>query len=275
MYPILFHLGPITVYSFGFFLVVAYLIATFIFWKEGKRQGYNEEKLLDLSLIALIGAFISGRVFFIFTNYDLFQGDLGLMITFWEGGFTYYGAVLGLLLAVFLVTRKWKWPFLQIADFGVLASMAAYVIVKIGTFLAGIDYGTLTSLPWGFELATVSGSRHPVQIYEAFFVGSFFIVMKVAYEKNLKSTNFRSGKVFFLAVFVLAVARLIFGFLRGDVTYISGVRLDQIVSLLVAIAAVFSIYYLRLRDLRRDIGAIVKSLLSINSKALKELRFWR
>ena len=179
MFPILFRFGPITVYSFGFFLVVAYLIGTFIFWKEGKRQGYNEEKLLDLSLIALLGSFIGGRVFFIITNYDFFQDNPQAIITFWEGGFSYYGAVFGLVLAVFLLGKKWKWTFLQVADFGVLAVIAAYITIKVGMFLAGINYGTLTSLPWGIEFETVSGTRHPVQIYEAFFSSLFFIVMNL------------------------------------------------------------------------------------------------
>lgn len=275
MYPILFHLGPITVYSFGLFLIIAYLLATFIFWKEGKRQGYNEEKLLDLSLIALIAAFIGGRAFFVFTNYKSFHGNWQSVLTFWEGGSTFYGVVIGVLMVVFLVSKKWKWPFLQIADFGILASLAAYVVVKIGAFLAGIDYGTLTTLPWGIEFSTVAGARHPVQIYEALLIGLLFIVMKIAYEKNLKSTNFRSGKVFFFSAFILAVSRLVFGFLREDVTYIYGVRIDQITSLLVAMIAVFSIYYLGLRDLRHDSEMSVKFLLSINSKALKKFRFWR
>lgn len=275
MYPILFHLGPITVYSFGLFLIAAYLLATFIFWKEGKRQGYSEEKLLDLSLVVLIAAFIGGRAFFVFTNYELFHGNWQSVLTFWEGGFTFYGVLIGVLMAVFLVSKKWKWPLLQIADFGILASIAAYGVVKIGTFLAGIDYGTLTTLTWGIEISTVAGARHPVQIYEAAFIGLFFIVMKVAYEKNLKSTNFRSGKVFFFSAFILAVSRLIFGFLRGDVTYISGVGLDQITSLLVAMMAVFSIYYLGLRDIRQDVEVLVKSILSINGRTLKKLSFWR
>ena len=275
MFPILFHLGPITVYSFGFFLVIAYLVGTFIFWKEGKRQGYSEEKLLDLSLIALLGAFIGSRVFFILINYGLFLDNPQSVITFWDGGFSYYGAVIGLLTAVFFVGKKWKWPFLQIADFGILASIAAYIAIKIGTFLAGVNYGTLTSLPWGVELVNVSGARHPIQIYEVFFLSVFFIVMKVGYEKNLKSTNFRSGKIFFTSVFVLALSEFIFRFFRGDITSIYEVRMDQVISLLVAMTAVSSIYYLKLRDFKQDVEGAIKTILSINNRALKKLKFWR
>lgn len=50
MYPILFQLGPVTIYSYGFFLALAYLAATYILWREGKKQGFQEEKLIDLSI---------------------------------------------------------------------------------------------------------------------------------------------------------------------------------------------------------------------------------
>ena len=73
MLPILFKLGPITIYSFGFFLTLAYLAATFILWREGKRQGYNEEKLLDLSVISLIAALVGGRIYYVLINFHQFS----------------------------------------------------------------------------------------------------------------------------------------------------------------------------------------------------------
>ena len=275
MYPILFQLGSVTVYSFGFFLIIAYIAVAFIFWKEGKRQGYPEEKLLDLSLIALISAFVGGRAFFVFTHYDLFRKQLLSIFSFWEGGFVFYGALVGVLAAVFVTCRKWKWPFLQIADFGALAALAAYTLVKIGALFAGIDFGTPTSLPWGVEFENLDGARHPVQLYEAVSAAVFFIVMRLAYERNLKSANFRSGRVFFISVFLVSVSRFFLGFLQADVTYFSGLRLDQIVSLLVAIVAVFSIYYLKLRDFNNDFETAVKTALSINSRAFRKIKFWR
>src|SRR3989344_4656347 len=138
MYPIIFRLGPVTVYSLGVFLVTAYLLATFIFWKEGKKQGYQEEKLLDLSLISLVSAFMGGRLLFVLTHSELFRGNLSSIFAFWEGGLTFYGALSGVLIASYLTCRKWKWPLLQIADFGALSALAAYILVKIGAFFAGV-----------------------------------------------------------------------------------------------------------------------------------------
>ena len=274
MYPIIFHLGSVTVYSLGVFLVLAYLLATFIFWKEGRKQCYREEKLLDLSLISLIAAFIGGRLLFVLIHSELFRGNLPSIFAFWEGGLTFYGALSGILIAGYLTCRKWKWPLLQIADFGALSALAAYTLVKIGTFFAGTDVGILTNLPWGVQFVTVSSTRHPVQLYEAIFVGVAFILMRIAYEKNIKSASFRSGKIFFFSVFLLFFSRFLFGFLREDFTYLFGEKLDLIISLLVAIVAIFSIYYLGLRDLKSDFEVLVKNILSINTRALRKMKFW-
>src|SRR4030067_2470800 len=98
MLPILFKIGPITIYSFGFFLVLAYLAAAFILWREGKRQGYNEEKLLDLSVISLIAAITGARFYFVLLNWDLFRESPVSSLFFWQGGFAYHGALVAFLL---------------------------------------------------------------------------------------------------------------------------------------------------------------------------------
>src|SRR4030042_1321874 len=95
MLPVLFKIGPVTIYSFGFFLTVAYFVATFILWREGKRQGYNEEKLLDLSVISLIAAILGGRVYYLFLNWQFFSDEPVRAFYFWEGGFAYHGALVG------------------------------------------------------------------------------------------------------------------------------------------------------------------------------------
>src|SRR3990167_4957649 len=243
MLPILFKLGPITIYSFGFFLTLAYLAATFILWREGKRQGYNEEKLLDLSVISLIAALVGGRIYYVLINWQQFadepgsilafwQGyneekllDLsvisliaalvggriyyvlinwqqfadepGSILAFWQGGLAYYGALFGILVAGSYFIKMWKWAFFQIADIGSLGAAAALVLGKIGTFLAAMDFGKQTALPWSVNFPGLVGARHPVQLYEATGYLIIFVVLYLLYFRNLASPNMKSGKIFF------------------------------------------------------------------------------
>src|SRR3989304_9511047 len=147
MLPILFKAGPITVYSYGFFLVLAYFAATFILWREGKRQGYNEEKLLDLSVISLISALIGGRIYYVILNSEFFTEDPGSILAFWQGGFAFHGSLITVLLVGTYFIQRWKWSFFQIADIASISAAAAMVLGKIGTFLAGVDFGRSSSLP--------------------------------------------------------------------------------------------------------------------------------
>ena len=99
MLPVLLDIGPITIYSFGFFLALSYLVGTFVFWKLGKKQGYNEEKLLDLSVISLIAALVGGHLYFVILNFSLFRDNLVSILHVWQGGFAYHGSLAAVFLA--------------------------------------------------------------------------------------------------------------------------------------------------------------------------------
>ncbi len=253
MYPILFRLGPVTIYSYGFFLAVAYLVATYILWREGKKQGYQEEKLIDFSIANLIAALVGGRLFYALINFHTFQGNLKSILYFWEGGFAYYGSALAVGLVSIYLLRRWRWSILAIADIGALAILGATTFAKIGSFLAGNDYGTLTSLPWGVTMVYLEGKRHPVQLYEVFFTLILFIVLYRFYKKRLTAgANYRSGETFLYFLFWVSLGRFALEFFRGDSTYIGPIKLANIFSLLLAVVSVFSLYFYQYRNFHYD-----------------------
>lgn len=197
MLPILFKLGPITIYSFGFFLALAYFFGSFILWREGRKQGYNEEKLLDLSIIGLVASLLGGRAYYVLLNWGLFKDDPTTAVYFWQGGLAFHGSLLLAIIIGLVFVKLWKWPFFQVADIASLSATAALVVGKLGAFLAGVDFGKNTDLPWGVIFPGLVGNRHPVQIYEAVAYLLLLLILYVLYLRNLSSTNMRSGKVFF------------------------------------------------------------------------------
>lgn len=259
MYPILLTVGPITIYSYGFFLALGYLVATFIFWREGKKQGYPEEKLLDFSVLSLIAAIVGGRLFFTLLNWDLFDDNLGKIAAFWEGGFAYFGSFLSVLLMGFYLIRKWRWSFFQIADIGSLAVLAAFSLGKVGSFLSGNDFGSLTNLPWGVSLPLLEGQRHPVQLYEAIFALILLILLYRYYKlKSGRNSQFRSGAVFFYFLILSSLGRIVFEQFRADSTYLGPFRLASLLSFLLVLTAVFSLYFYQFRSFRADISQLRK-----------------
>lgn len=263
MYPVLFNLGPITIYSYGFFLALAYLWGTYVLWKEGKKQGYQEEKLIDFSIVTLVGALVGGRLLYVLINFEQFSSDLKKIFYFWEGGFAYYGSLVFVFSVGVYFIRRWRWSFLQIADIGTLAVLVALVIAKIGSFLSGNDYGSLTNLPWGVRFAYLEGLRHPVQLYEAFFSLILFLVLFKLYKKNINSTNFRSGAIFFYFLLFSSLGRFFIEFFRGDSSFIGPVKLANILSFALAASALFSLYFYQFRDFGKDRSNLSKYIFGL------------
>jgi phosphatidylglycerol:prolipoprotein diacylglycerol transferase len=267
MYPILFSIGALTIYSYGFFLALAYLLATFVFWREGKRQGYQEEKLIDFSVACLVAAIVGGRILYTLLNLELFTSDPKRILFFWEGGFAYYGSLLAVLVVGTYLIRKWRWSFFQLADFGSLAVLVAFVVGKTGSFLSGNDFGSLTELPWGTNFEYLEGTRHPVQLYEGLIASVLLIVLYRYYKKNISRLGqLRSGAVFFYFLIFSSLSRLIFENFRGDSTFLGPIRFASLASLSVALLATLALYFYQFRNFSADVKSVSKYVFGVKIK---------
>ena len=94
MYPIIFQLGPLTIYSFGAFMALAALTAVWLVSAELKRRGHNPELASTMVFAAAIGGLIGARLLFIVEEW---QGFLAapLNYIFTGAGFTWYGGFFG------------------------------------------------------------------------------------------------------------------------------------------------------------------------------------
>lgn len=272
MLPILFRIGPITVYSYGFFLVLAYFAATFILWREGKRQGYNEEKLLDFSIISLIASLIGGRIYYVLLNWSFFAADPVNLLSFWDGGFAFHGSLVAVILVGIYFIRRWKWSFFQVADISAIAASAALTLGKLGAFLAGIDFGKVSDLPWAVRFPDLVGARHPVQLYEAAAYTAIFGLLYFFYFKILASKNMVSGKIFFGFLFLTSLARGALEFFRADSDLVFSIPVATIASVVVAAGSLVALYYFGLRNFREDTRTFLTFVFGLNAKILRKLK---
>ena len=272
MLPVLLNIGPITIYSFGFFLALSYLVGTFVFWKLGKKQGYNEEKLLDLSVISLITALVGGHLYFAILNFSLFQDSLVSILYVWQGGFAYHGSLAAVFLVASYFVVKWKWSYFQIADIGSLAATASLIVGKVGTFFAGFDFGRVSSLPWAVQFPNLVGQRHPAQLYEALAYMVVFVLLYYLYLRNLASSEMKSGKIFFSFLVLTGLTRAIFEFFRAQSLFVGVFPLASLVSLMIVLFAIGALYYFQIRDLKSDLRVFLGNFLALNKKVLRRLK---
>ena len=217
MIPILFHIGPIPVYSFGAFMALAAIAAALIVQFELKRTGYNPEIASTMVLAAAIGGLVGARLLFIVENWhDFLRSPMSYIAT--GAGFTWYGGFIGGALAASWVAWKNKIPWHRAVDCAAPALAAGYGIGRIGCHVAGDgDWGAVTDVPWAVAYTNAivgwvdpntgipypPGTRvHPTPIYE--FIQSTIIF---AILWALRKKGYPPGSMFWSYLILAGLAR--------------------------------------------------------------------
>ena len=217
MYPILFQIGPITVYSFGAMMALAALTAGWIVSLELKRYNYDRELASTLVFAAAVGGLVGARLLFIIDEWQGFLASPWRYI-FTGAGFTWYGGFLGGTAAGYWVARKHRIPALVGFDIAAPALALAYGVGRIGCHVAGDgDWGAITDVPWGviYRNAIIGwvdpntgipyppGVRvHPTPIYE--FIQSA-VIFGILW--GLRKKGYRAGTLFWLYLILAGLAR--------------------------------------------------------------------
>ncbi len=167
MYPILFKLGPVTIYSFGLMMALAFLTANYFFAKEVKRRNENEKMVTTITMIALIGGVAGSKIFSIFEDWDVFI-HAPIKTFFSASGLTFYGGFIVAMLGILFYLRQHRVSFLKFADMIAPVVLLAYGIGRIGCQLAGDgDYGIPTTAAYGMHYS--QGTAKPTAIFEEYF----------------------------------------------------------------------------------------------------------
>ena len=160
MIPKLFQVGPLSVYSYGLMLGVAFIFANLILTKEFRRKMMDGNLASTITFICLIGGIGGSKLFYLLENPDEFERGIFKAI-FSPAGLTFYGGLIVAALSSLVYLRSRRLSILKVFDTVAPALILAYGIGRIGCLLAGDgDYGTPTKLPWGmtFEHGTAKPS---------------------------------------------------------------------------------------------------------------------
>lgn len=168
MIPVLFSMGNFSITSFGIFLILSIFFGLFLIWRVARAWDLDEEKVLDLSLLTIVGASIGARVYFILEHFSLFGMEFHKWILFYKyPGFSFWGAFLGGWLTLLYFAKRFRVDFLQISDIASVGLLGGLAISDIGCFLGGCNIGVPSQFFLSFNMVGVIGKRFPVQILEA------------------------------------------------------------------------------------------------------------
>ncbi|SVA44943.1 uncharacterized protein METZ01_LOCUS97797, partial [marine metagenome] len=149
----------------------------------------NDQQLSDLMFYGLLGAIVGGRSgYMLFYGIDaLVQNPLSLFYI-WQGGLSFHGGFLGVLVSIYFLAKSWDIGFFTITDFISPFVPIGLGLVRIGNFLNSELLGRPTDAYWGvvFPSDPLGLIRHPSQIYQAFSEGLVLSVILFWFSKSSK-----------------------------------------------------------------------------------------
>ena len=251
MYPRLFELGPITLYTYGVLLAAAYLVGLKLAMVRAKARGLDANRVLDLGIYIIISALVGAKLLLLVTDFRTFRADPRELLTLARSGGVFYG---GLILAVAVALwyiRRVGLPLWTTCDVFAPGIALGHVVGRFGCFFAGCCYGKPTMKPWGITFTDPFAASnvgtplgvplHPTQLYEA---GAELLILIVLLVTERKSRLF-PGRTFWLYMLLYAVSRFIIEFFRGDERgTVFMFSTSQFISLLLAPLAVAMLVYL-------------------------------
>lgn len=232
MYPTLFTIGSTHVSSFSIFLILAWCVVSFVFWKSLRDDAVLEEHIFDLTFYGTITAFVAARVWFVTIHWATFSSAFIKIIALWVApGLSLLAGIMAGLGIIMMAARRMKIRLGTVLDGLGVALPGALIVGSVGSFLDGGSVGKVAHVLWAARYAGLGEPRHPIQLYMiAALIGILIVVGIVSEHASKKKWPLGSAGVTFFFLWPIAVFALEF-FREGDV-YWYGISADGWVALI-------------------------------------------
>ncbi|WP_346799038.1 prolipoprotein diacylglyceryl transferase [Halomonas sp. Bachu 37] len=177
--PIAISLGPLQVHWYGLMYVVGFVSAWWLGCRRAPRIGLTSEDIGDFLFYTAIGVVAGGRLgYALFYGLEQWLADPLWIVRIWDGGMSFHGGLLGVLLATFYFARKKHLAFFTLTDFIAPLVPIGLGAGRIGNFINRELPGRVTDLPWGMPFPGMGPQpRHPSALYEALLEGLVLFVI--------------------------------------------------------------------------------------------------
>lgn len=249
--PEIFHIGFVSIRYYSLLFMLSFILGIVIFNSIYKRENKRKEDLDPLLIYMMLGTVIGARLgHCLFYDPIYYLNNPIKILEVWEGGLASHGAAIGILISLYLFSKKHPdQPFLWLVDRIVITVALAGFFIRIGNLFNSEIIGKPTDVPWAFiflraQVADPLTPRHPTQIYEALAYLTIFIILYFIYKRQ--GASMRRG--FLLGLFLVLVfgVRFFVEFLKeNQVPFEAGLPLNmgQILSIPAVIAGVILIFW--------------------------------
>jgi phosphatidylglycerol:prolipoprotein diacylglycerol transferase len=238
-------------------MAVAFLFGTWLALQEARRLQLDEDKVVNVILVALVSGVLGARMLYVLEHVAEFRREWGSVLALWQGGLTLYGGMVAGVFGGLLMARRLGLPIWVTADALTPSLAIGGAIGRVGCFMNGCCYGRPTRLPWAvtFPPESFAGLEfgnakiHPSQLYFS-LAGVVLFAAVWALRKRMSTP----GTLFWLSLMLYGLTRIPLDFTRAyepETAFLSAFGVEIVESQLSSLAiALFSL--LMILRLRRE-----------------------
>jgi len=233
--PVIFQIGPLAVRWYGLMYLLGFAAAYMLIQHlvRLRNLALDKDGVSDLLFYAVLGVVLGGRL-----GYVLFYNPMQYLsrpldiFAIWQGGMSFHGGLLGVVIASLIFCRRRKLTILLTGDILVTSAPIGLGLGRLGNFINGELWGRVTDHPWGMVFP--GGGvlpRHPSQLYEAFFEGLvLFVILYLLHRRKVTA-----GIPFFSFFIGYGLFRFLIEFVRQPDAHLGflwgGATMGQLLSL--------------------------------------------
>lgn len=250
--PVALSLGPLQIRWYGLAYVAGFICAFLVIAKLSQRWKIriNDDAFFTVVFCVIFGVILGGRL-----GYVLVYGDGYYLqhpekiLAFNEGGMSFHGGLVGVIIGGVIAAKITKIPFLTLADMGVVGVPIGLFFGRCANFINGELWGAPTDMPWGVVFGGAAGTmpRHPSQLYEALLEGVVLFIILFALSRKTPARP--CGTFFGTFLLLYGLFRFTIEFIRqpdAQIGYLLGTQwftMGQALSIPLMVAGVVFLIY--------------------------------
>jgi phosphatidylglycerol:prolipoprotein diacylglycerol transferase len=237
--PVIFSIGPLQIRWYGMMYVLGFAATLLLVKHQVKKLGFRDLEIHyeNLNLVLIVSLVLGGRIgYVVFYNLPYYLSNPSEILATWQGGMSFHGGMLGLVIGAIVFCRRKGLDFWRVADIYTVTFPIGLGLGRIGNFINAELYGRVTDAPWGMVFPGGGPlPRHPSQLYEALLEGVLlFVILWFLKEKKNPPASWPHG--YLVAVFMLlyGVFRIAVEFFREPDAHLgfimAGMTMGQLLS---------------------------------------------